>query len=197
MGIPFTISNNLLQQTCGLNYFNMSETNEVRPESSEEIKEEKQEITEKEMEVTQEKPKEETQEKPKDKRSNIITTEEMAAHNDTKSGVWISIHGRVYDITKFLEEHPGGEEVLLEQAGNDSTESFEDVGHSTDARELMRDYFIGVLPKDEAKILQEKNPANWVQYADKNQSGSWTSWLVPMSLAFVASIVYKYYAAAA
>jgi len=93
----------------------MSETNEVRPESSEEIKEEKQEITEKEMEVTQEKPKEETQEitekemevtqeKPKDKRSNIITTEEMAAHNDTKSGVWISIHGRVYDITKFLEE---------------------------------------------------------------------------------------------
>merc|ERR1712137_384831 len=115
--IPFTISNNLLQQTCGLNYFNMSETNEVRPESSEEIKEEKQEITEK----------------------------EMAAHNDTKSGVWISIHGRVYDITKFLEEHPGGEEVLLEQAGNDSTESFEDVGHSTDARELMRDYFIGVL----------------------------------------------------
>merc|ERR1712137_1095359 len=42
--IPFTISNNLLQQTCGLNYFNMSETNEVRPESSEEIKEEKQEI---------------------------------------------------------------------------------------------------------------------------------------------------------
>merc|ERR1712179_677869 len=97
--IPFTISNNLLQQTCGLNYFNMSETNEVRPESSEEIKEEKQEITEKEMEVTQE--------KPKDKRSNIITTEEMAAHNDTKSGVWISIHGRVLDIQLTPESSCG------------------------------------------------------------------------------------------
>lgn len=40
-------------------------------------------------------------------------------------------------------QHPGGEEVLLEQAGNDGTEAFEDVGHSTDARELMKKYKIG------------------------------------------------------
>lgn len=33
----------------------------------------------------------------------------------------------------FLQ-HPGGEEVLIEQAGRDATEAFEDVGHSTDAR---------------------------------------------------------------
>ena len=35
----------------------------------------------------------------------------------------------------------------MEQAGKDSTESFEDVGHSTDARELMKDYLIGSLPE--------------------------------------------------
>lgn len=29
--------------------------------------------------------------------------------------------------------------------GKDATESFEDVGHSTDARELMKDYYIGDL----------------------------------------------------
>jgi cytochrome b involved in lipid metabolism len=34
---------------------------------------------------------------------------------------------------------------LLEQAGKDATESFEDVGHSTDARELMKKYKIGEL----------------------------------------------------
>lgn len=34
----------------------------------------------------------------------------------------------------FIIQHPGGEEVLLEQAGKDATEAFEDVGHSTDAR---------------------------------------------------------------
>lgn len=45
----------------------------------------------------------------------------------------------------YIIQHPGGEEVLLEQAGKDGTESFEDVGHSTDARELMIQYKIGEL----------------------------------------------------
>ena len=35
---------------------------------------------------------------------------------------------KVYDVTEFLAEHPGGEEILLETAGTDSTEAFEDVG---------------------------------------------------------------------
>ena len=42
-------------------------------------------------------------------------------------------------------QHPGGEEVLIEQAGGHATEAFEDVGHSTDARELMTKYLIGDL----------------------------------------------------
>lgn len=42
-------------------------------------------------------------------------------------------------------QHPGGEEVLLEQAGSDATESFEDVGHSTDAREMLNQFYIGEL----------------------------------------------------
>uniref|UniRef100_H3A7S6 Cytochrome b5 type B n=1 Tax=Latimeria chalumnae TaxID=7897 RepID=H3A7S6_LATCH len=41
--------------------------------------------------------------------------------------------------------HPGGEEVLFEQAGGDATESFEDVGHSVDAREMLTQYYIGEL----------------------------------------------------
>lgn len=35
--------------------------------------------------------------------------------------------------------------MLLEQAGSDATESFEDVGHSTDAREMLQQYYIGEL----------------------------------------------------
>lgn len=34
---------------------------------------------------------------------------------------------------------------MLEQAGGDATESFEDVGHSTDAREMLEQYLIGEL----------------------------------------------------
>ena len=32
-------------------------------------------------------------------------------------------------------------------SGGDATEAFEDVGHSTDARELMKDYLVGELPE--------------------------------------------------
>lgn len=42
-------------------------------------------------------------------------------------------------------QHPGGEEVLREQAGGDATENFEDVGHSTDARALSETFIIGEL----------------------------------------------------
>lgn len=34
---------------------------------------------------------------------------------------------------------------MLEQAGADATESFEDVGHSTDAREMLEQYLVGEL----------------------------------------------------
>uniref|UniRef100_H2ZAX0 Cytochrome b5 n=1 Tax=Ciona savignyi TaxID=51511 RepID=H2ZAX0_CIOSA len=77
----------------------------------------------------------------------IYRLEEVKKHNNVQSA-WIIIHNKVYDLTKFLEEHPGGEEVLLEQAGQDATESFEDVGHSTDAREMQKDYYIGELHPD-------------------------------------------------
>ncbi|KAJ3416402.1 U2 snRNP-associated SURP domain-containing protein [Chytridiales sp. JEL 0842] len=49
----------------------------------------------------------------------------------------------VYDVTKFLDEHPGGEEVMLEQAGVDATEAFEEIGHSDDARALLKSMIVG------------------------------------------------------
>ncbi|CAB4025554.1 cytochrome b5 [Paramuricea clavata] len=78
----------------------------------------------------------------------IITLAELQEH-DTAKSLWIAINNHVYDITKFLDEHPGGEEVLLDQAGQRATEAFEDVGHSNEARELMKDYHIGELAKDD------------------------------------------------
>lgn len=45
----------------------------------------------------------------------------------------------------FSCQHPGGEEVLRELAGGDATESFEDIGHSTDAREMAAGMVVGEL----------------------------------------------------
>jgi fatty acid desaturase/predicted heme/steroid binding protein len=53
-----------------------------------------------------------------------ITIEELEKHNKT-SDAWIAISGKVYEITEWMNNHPGGSEPLLLFAGRDSTEIFE------------------------------------------------------------------------
>ncbi|XP_052170395.1 cytochrome b5 isoform X2 [Diospyros lotus] len=50
---------------------------------------------------------------------------------------------KVYDVTKFLDDHPGGDEVLLSATGKDATDDFEDVGHSSSARAMLDEYYVG------------------------------------------------------
>lgn len=45
----------------------------------------------------------------------------------------------------FPDEHPGGDEVLFNEAGKDATEAFEDVGHSDESRELLEKYEVGTF----------------------------------------------------
>ncbi|KAJ5198453.1 Cytochrome b5 [Penicillium cinerascens] len=82
------------------------------------------------------------------------TMKDVAAHN-TKTDLWIVIHGQVFDITEYLQDHPGGADVLVETAGTDATAAYEDVGHSEDAREIMQPYLVGVL-KDAQQYLRPK-----------------------------------------
>lgn len=51
----------------------------------------------------------------------------------------------VYNITSYLEEHPGGAEILVETAGTDATEAFDDVGHSERAWAAMESLVVGEL----------------------------------------------------
>lgn len=48
-------------------------------------------------------------------------------------------------MTKFLEEHPGGEEVLIEVAGKDATKDFDNIGHSKAAHNMLINFQVGVL----------------------------------------------------
>lgn len=116
------------------------------------------------------------------------TLEEIRQHN-MSSDTWLIIHDNVYDITSFLEEHPGGEEVLLEQAGADATESFEDVGHSTDAREMLEQYLIGELHMNDRQKEPSKNGID----SNSKESSSWTTWLIPAIVATVVGIVCRFY----
>ncbi|XP_062204674.1 uncharacterized protein LOC133906716 [Phragmites australis] len=76
---------------------------------------------------------------------NLFSASDVALHASRKD-CWVVIHGKVYDVTKFLEDHPGGEDVLLHaSASGDATEAFEEVGHSTSAISMMDCYLIGSI----------------------------------------------------
>ncbi|KAJ9141756.1 hypothetical protein NKR23_g7820 [Pleurostoma richardsiae] len=52
------------------------------------------------------------------------TTADVAAHKDADSGMWIIVDTGVYDITNFLDEHPGGAKILKRMAGKDASKQF-------------------------------------------------------------------------
>eukprot|EP00486_Rosalina_sp_Unknown_P003354 CAMPEP_0201564332 /NCGR_PEP_ID=MMETSP0190_2-20130828/2550_1 /ASSEMBLY_ACC=CAM_ASM_000263 /TAXON_ID=37353 /ORGANISM="Rosalina sp." /LENGTH=86 /DNA_ID=CAMNT_0047980367 /DNA_START=95 /DNA_END=355 /DNA_ORIENTATION=+ len=76
--------------------------------------------------------------------SRVIDISEVAQHNK-EDDCWIVIRGKVYDVTEFIEEHPGGEGVLIAYGGTDCTEQFESVIHSQAATEIMKELEKGVL----------------------------------------------------
>ncbi|TMW93984.1 cytochrome b5 [Solanum pennellii] len=83
--------------------------------------------------------------------TKLFTMEEASEHN-TKDDCWVVIDGKVYDVSSYLDEHPGGDDVLLGVTGQDATDEFEDAGHSKSARELMEKFFIGELDTTSSSI---------------------------------------------
>ncbi|XP_063710728.1 cytochrome b5-like [Symsagittifera roscoffensis] len=79
----------------------------------------------------------------------IVSESELAQHNSIDD-LWVAVEDKVYNLTQFQFEHPGGSDILVEVAGKDATEEFEDAGHSEDAREMMESYLVGKL-EDSAK----------------------------------------------
>ncbi|CAL9134595.1 unnamed protein product [Musa textilis] len=74
----------------------------------------------------------------------VYTLAEVSAHNSAND-CWLVIDGKVYDVTKFLDDHPGGDEVLVTSTGKDATDDFVDVGHSTAARAMLDEYYVGEI----------------------------------------------------
>ncbi|KAJ5525599.1 uncharacterized protein N7503_010261 [Penicillium pulvis] len=87
-----------------------------------------------------------------------FTLKEVEAHN-TKKDLYMVIHDKVYDCSSFVDEHPGGEEVLLDVGGQDGTEAFEDVGHSDEAREILDGLLVGNVKRMPGDPEPKANPS--------------------------------------
>ena len=74
-----------------------------------------------------------------------ISWEEVAKHN-TDEDIWIVINDKVYDVSKYQLEHPGGPIVLMNRAGKHASLAFEQASHSKNAIEnVMPKYLIGTI----------------------------------------------------
>lgn len=94
-----------------------------------------------------------------------------------------------------MDEHPGGEEVLLEQGGKDATEIFEDVSHSADAKDLMKNYLVGELPEDE-RSAEPVKPAPKIQTkhfndSDHSLSLTWTQWIITIAVSAGVGLLFR------
>lgn len=130
--------------------------------------------------------------------TKTVTLAEVKEHN-TRDSVWFVIHNKVYDVTKFMDEHPGGEEVLLEQAGKDASEIFEDVSHSADAKDLMKNYLVGELPESERTVDKKKKETVFkkeMKHFDDSEhslSLSWSQWGITVAISTMVGLLVRHW----
>ena len=110
----------------------------------------------------------------------LLSKTQLSQHN-TKEDCWVSLYNRkVYNVTAFLEEHPGGDQYILDHAGEDITEIMKDKlvhEHSESAYEIMNDmYLVGYLAneEEEKKLLTNEDHTVEVKLNESTQFDSTT-----------------------
>lgn len=56
--------------------------------------------------------------------SKSFTPADVASHNSPDKGLYIIVDSAVYDVTNFIDEHPGGAKILKRVAGKDASKQF-------------------------------------------------------------------------
>lgn len=82
---------------------------------------------------------------PTSEQTNTYTATEVTQHKDASS-CWSTINGKVYDLTNWINSHPGGPDKILSICGSDGTSAFN--GQHTgqaEPKEKLDGFFIGNL----------------------------------------------------
>ncbi|KZP00040.1 L-mandelate dehydrogenase [Calocera viscosa TUFC12733] len=93
--------------------------------------------------------------------ARLISYEELQKHT-TRESCWILVQDQIYDVTNFLDTHPGGPAIILKNSGQDATKIYQSI-HSAGFFEtlLKPEQHLGVvdpttLPKVEATLTEDE-----------------------------------------
>jgi 4-hydroxysphinganine ceramide fatty acyl 2-hydroxylase len=81
-----------------------------------------------------------------------LSRSEIQSHNTAKS-CYVTLGNNVYDVTDFLDSHPGGADLVLEYAGKDIADILKDEAshtHSDTAYEVLDDSLVGFVASDKS-----------------------------------------------
>lgn len=77
-------------------------------------------------------------------RKRKITMEEVATHRTPEDG-WTAFRGKVYNLTPYLNFHPGGDKILKGVLGKDCTAQFDKYHRWVNGEYMLEKCKVGVL----------------------------------------------------
>lgn len=80
----------------------------------------------------------------------LISMDEVKKHNKTGDSMWTVLKGRVYNITPYMNFHPGGVDMLMKAVGRDGTLLFNKYHAWVSYDILLEKCLVGVL--DDTKV---------------------------------------------
>lgn len=110
-----------------------------------------------------------------------FTAAEVASHNSKKS-CFVTLGANVYDVTDFVDAHPGGGDLVLEYAGKDIKAILEDEAshtHSEAAYEVLEDSLVGFLASSSSASNGKSKPAANGNSAATNTDNNGDEWVHP------------------
>jgi cytochrome b involved in lipid metabolism len=82
-------------------------------------------------------------------KNQVVSLAEVAKHTEYDD-CWLVVEDKVYDVSKFMEDHPGGPKPLVLYGGKDATEEFTMIHHPDIIKAYGELYRVGVLEGTEA-----------------------------------------------
>ncbi|TVY31228.1 Acyl-CoA dehydrogenase [Lachnellula hyalina] len=84
-----------------------------------------------------------------------FSRDEVAKNGSSEDSTWFIIDSKVFDVSDFVDAHPGGEYVLKQVAGTDATEAFYNL-HKQEVLQKYSSLCIGTIEGEKPQVIEHK-----------------------------------------